>query len=304
MENKKQKRKGKFYAIISGLMYSLLGYFGVSIIKEGYSVENMSFWRFFIAAVFIFIIMLPKWRQIQTVNNVDVIKMLIVGAIFYGGCSMLYFVAAEYIGTGLAIVIFFTFPAFVLLINKFLYDIRITKNYIAAVGLIMIGLILLIDLKEAKADLFGIILSILTGILYAGYVVGGKQIKMPPLTSTFLACTGCFISALIFSINDGSFKIPTGISVWINILGISIISTAIPMLLLLEALRYISATKGAILSVLEPVFMVFVGVVFLQEKITFLQGLGVCVILSGSLITLISPQSFAKYKKNLLSLFN
>jgi drug/metabolite transporter (DMT)-like permease len=303
MENKKQKRKGKFYAIISGLMYSLLGYFGVSIIKEGYSVENMSFWRFFIAAIFILIIMLPNWRQIK-VDKVDAIKMLIVGAIFYGGCSMLYFVAAKYIGTGLAIVIFFTFPAFVLLINKFLYDIRITKNYIAAVGLIMIGLIFLIDLKEAKADLYGIILSILTGILYAGYVVGGKQIKMPPLVSTLLACTGCFIAALIFSINDGTFEIPKGLNVWIDILGISIISTALPMILLLEALRYISATKGAILSVLEPVFMVFIGVIFLQEKITFLQGIGVCVILSGSLITLITPQTFAKYKKNILSLFN
>ncbi len=301
MENKKQKRKGKFYAIISGLMYSLLGYFGVSIIKEGYSVENMSFWRFFIAAIFILIIMLPKWRQLK-VNKVDAIKMLIIGAIFYGGCSMLYFVAAEYIGTGLAIVIFFTFPAFVLLINKFLYGVRITKNYLAAVGLIMIGLVLLIDLKEAKADVMGIFLSILTGILYAGYVVGGKQIKMPPLTSTFLACTGCFISAFVFSINDGSFAIPKGINVWIDILGISIISTALPMLLLLEALRYISSTKGAILSVLEPVFMVFVGIMFLDEKISFLQGIGVAVILSGSLITLINPQTFAKYKNKLSSL--
>jgi drug/metabolite transporter (DMT)-like permease len=303
MENKKQKRKGKFYAIISGLMYSLLGYFGVSIIKEGYSVENMSFWRFFIAAIFIFIIMLPNWKKMK-VDKIDAMKMLVIGAIFYGGCSMLYFVAAKYIGTGLAIVIFFTFPAFVLLINKFLYGIRITKNYIAAVGLIMVGLVLLIDLKEMKADIMGIFLSILTGILYAGYVVGGKQIQMPPLTSTFLACAGCFISAFILSVNDGSFVIPQGFDVWIDILGISIISTALPMLLLLEALRYISSTKGAILSVLEPVFMVFVGIMFLGEKISLLQGFGVCVILSGSLITLISPQSFAKYKKNLISLFN
>ncbi len=296
MENKKQKRKGKIYAIISGLMYSLLGYFGVSIIKEGYSVENMSFWRFFIAAIFILVIMLPNWRKLK-VDKVDAIKMLIIGAVFYGGCSMLYFVAAEYIGTGLAIVIFFTFPAFVLFINKFLYGVRITKNYIAAVGLIMIGLVLLIDLKEAKADVMGIFLSILTGILYAGYVVGGKQIKMPPLTSTFLACTGCFISAFVFSISDGSFAIPKGVDVWIDILGISIISTALPMLLLLEALRYISSTKGAILSVLEPVFMVFVGIMFLDEKISFLQGIGVAVILSGSLITLINPQTFSKLKK-------
>ncbi len=296
MENKKQKRKGKIYAIISGLMYSLLGYFGVSIIKEGYSVENMSFWRFFIAAIFILIIMLPNWRQLK-VDKVDTIKMLIIGAVFYGGCSMLYFVAAEYIGTGLAIVIFFTFPAFVLLINKFLYSVRITKNYMAAVGLIMIGLILLIDLKEAKADVMGIFLSILTGILYAGYVVAGKQIKMPPLTSTFLACSGCFISAFVFSISDGSFAIPKGTNVWIDIIGISIISTALPMLLLLEALRYISSTKGAILSVLEPVFMVFVGIMFLDEKISLLQGIGVAVILSGSLITLISPQTFSKFKK-------
>ena len=303
MENKKQKRKGKFYAIISGLMYSLLGYFGVSIIKEGYSVENMSFWRFFIAAIFIFIIMLPNWKKMK-VDKIDAMKMLVIGAIFYGGCSMLYFVAAKYIGTGLAIVIFFTFPAFVLLINKFLYGIRITKNYIAAVGLIMVGLVLLIDLKEMKADIMGIFLSILTGILYAGYVVGGKQIQMPPLTSTFLACAGCFISAFVLSVNDGSFVIPQGVDVWIDILGISIISTALPMLLLLEALRYISSTKGAILSVLEPVFMVFVGIMFLGEKISLLQGVGVCVILSGSLITLISPQSFAKYKKNLITLFN
>ncbi len=113
----KNKSKGITYAILSAMCYGLIGYFGMSIINTGVSVENMSFWRFFVATIFVGLFVLPKIKNLGKTK--DIIKLFIYGGTTYAFTGVTYFYASEYIGTGLAIVIFFTFPIFVSIINFF-----------------------------------------------------------------------------------------------------------------------------------------------------------------------------------------
>lgn len=278
---------GMLYAILSGLLYGFLGYFGMSIIRDDISVTNMLFWRFLISTLFIALLLIPKFNKLQD-NPKELFKVFLYGIAFYSISSMIYFFASEYIGTGLAMVIFFCHPAIVLLINYLFYKTKITKIYYLAITLIFLGMCCLIDLHELKLDIFGIVLAILSAVLYAAYIVVSKRNTVSPLNSSFMVSLGCTVTCAVLSLMDNSLTVPKEMGVWLNILGIGILSTAVPILFLLLALKYIDSEKVAILSVLEPIFVVIFGILLLGETVSVLQLIGIITVLSAALLTMLS----------------
>lgn len=286
MHNLSNIHKGELYAIISGLMYGLVGYFGVNIINAGNSVGNMTFWRCFISAIIAVIIMLPRCNRLE-IKKSDSFKIFIYGAIFYGPCSMLFFYASSYIGTGLAMVIFFTYPAIVVLINRFLYKNPISKIYYISITVILVGMFFLADFGDTKFSIIGIILGLFSALGYGCYMVSSQNIvNVDPVLSTCVVSLGCAFAGIIAAMVQGAFSIPYEMSTWMNIFGMAIISTTLPILLLLEAMKYISSTKASILSVLEPVFVVIFGMILLGEQISLMQGFGVVIVLGGAMLAL------------------
>ncbi len=70
------EHKGALLAISSGLSYSLLGYFGVTIINEGLSINNMLFWRFIISSILIALIIIAKLNFIEVIPGAIVTMIL------------------------------------------------------------------------------------------------------------------------------------------------------------------------------------------------------------------------------------
>lgn len=144
---------GSLYAISSGLCYGFLGYSGVQLLNSNLSIANMLFWRFLVAAVFTFTILLFKSKNIfQPIAENP--KIIFYGIAFYGTSSITYFIGSSYIGTGLTMVVFFIYPAIVMLFNWILYQKRINKTYYLAFSMIIIGIFLLAELHELRLDFF------------------------------------------------------------------------------------------------------------------------------------------------------
>lgn len=282
-----KRYKGEIYATLSGLMYGLVGYFGIQIINDGHTIATMTFWRCITSALIAFIILKVRGYKLALYSP-DVLKVFIYGAVFYGPSSILYFYASQHIGTGLAMVIFFIYPAIVVIINRVLYKIHISPIYYISIATIVGGMVLLADLGKGEFDLFGIILGLLSSLGFGAYVALCKTVeKIDPITSTFVVCLGCAFAGIIFAlVGDRTFSIPCTMSSWIDIVVFSLVSTTLPILLFLESIKYISSTKASILSVLEPIFVIAFGVLLLDEKINFVQCLGVLIILVGAVIAL------------------
>ena len=278
--------KGELYAAISGLMYGLIGYFGVQIINAGNTISNMSAWRYIVASIIAAMIFFSKNKKI-TINKSDLFKIFIYGAIFYAPCSMVFFYASEYIGTGISMVIFFTYPAIVILLNRMLYKTQINRLYYLSIAIIFLGMILLADFSDAQLNMIGIIFALFSALGYGCYITACQNISnTDPVLSTCVVSMGCAFAGIVFAIYQGTFYIPSGAITWLNIIGMASICTALPILLLLEAMKYISSTKASILSVLEPVFVVIFGMILLNEQISTMQGLGVVIVLGGALLAL------------------
>lgn len=280
------KNKGPFYATLSGLFFGLIGYFGLNVMRAGISVDTMLFWRFFVSSFFIFILLIPGLKNIKA-DPKEMLKLSFYGAIFYGSCSILYFLATEHIGSGVAMVIFFTYPAIVMLINSIFYRLKVTKIYYIALLVIFVGMICLVNGGPLSFNFIGIALAFLAALLYALYLIISKNSPLPPLLATFLITFGAMLICLVSALASGNFLIPTTFAIWFNILGIGIICTALPIVFLLKGLKHISSLQAAILSVLEPVFVLIFGITLLGEQINLIQALGVTILLIGALLTLL-----------------
>ena len=275
-----------FYAALSGMLYGSLGYFGMKILQqEQTTVSAMLFWRFFATSILFLVLLLPSLRALQF-NFKEAFYAFSGGALFYVGSAAFYFFAVEYIGIGLSMVLFFTYPVMVSILNWLFHSHKATLYDYISFLCIIVGSILLVDLANITFDMYGIGLSLLGALSYALYMVFSKrQIKsLGPLLSSFLVSAGSTVLFFLLTQWEGSFFISTEAITWVNIVGIGLISTALPMLLLLLALKHIGSTKASIVSVLEPVISVFVGILAFGETVTFLQGIGVVAILSGALI--------------------
>ncbi|MBA2652236.1 MAG: DMT family transporter [Tatlockia sp.] len=281
------KNNGAFYATLSGLFFGLIGYFGISVIQENISVPNMLFWRFLISSLFIFFLLLPQLNSLKK-TPIETLKVILYGLSFYGSTSIFYFMAAKYTGSGLAMVIFFTYPALVMLFNYILYKQKINRIYYLALFIIFIGMLCLVSGSQYTFNFLGLGFGLLSAVLYALYIIVSKNSTLAPLVSTFWVSLGSALICLVAALLQDSFRVPGQLSVWLNILGIGIICTALPIVLLLKGLKHISSLQVSILSVLEPVFVVIFGILLLGEKINLTQGLGILVLLSGALLSLLS----------------
>ena len=281
------KNIGAFYATLSGLFFGLIGYFGVSVIQENISVPNMLFWRFLISSLFIFFLLLPQLGNLK-LTAIETLKVFIYGLIFYGSTSTLYFLSAEYTGSGIAMVIFFTYPALVMLINYLLYKQKVNRIYTLSLLIIFIGMLCLVKGSRYTFSFMGLGFGLLSSLLYAVYIIVSKKSPLAPLVSTFWVSLGAAMSCLAVALVHHSFIVPEKLSIWLNICGIGIICTALPIVFLLKGLKNISSLQASILSVLEPVFVLIFGIILLGEQVNLIQGLGILVLLSGALLSLLS----------------
>lgn len=284
---KSQEQKGALYAILSGFLYGFIGYFGLSAMNGNLSASTMLFWRFLIASILIFIILLPQFKKV-TDSYKNMLIAFMSGAVYYGISTLLYFYSSRYIGSGLAMVIFFTYPVIIMLLNCFFYGQLIPRIYYLATAIILIGMLLLMDMNEMAFDLSGILFGLASAFFYACYLISSKRNKMSPNVSTLMVCLGCMTTSLVVSCFENTFAVPLSVPVWINLFGIGIIATVVPILLMLHSLNYINSEKASILSVLEPVFVVIFGVLLLGEELKPWHALGMVFVLAGALLTLFS----------------
>jgi len=275
---------------ISGILYGFLGYMGTKIIDENLSIPMMLFWRFLVAGLWMSLFFAKKQLKNKKLARADkrtLCYTFLFGAIGYSGSCGFFFMASQYTGTGVAMVIFFSYPIAVALCNCFLHKEAMKIGTGISLLAITLGLFLLRDSTNHPISLVGILLGVLAALSYAFYVIGSKRFSSLNVDSTLLTMVVCFSCAFIFcllAVADHSFVVPHSLRTWGYILGLGIFVTALPIQLMLEGLKHISSMRASIISVLEPLVTVLVGILLLNESISSIQLLGVIILLGSTIL--------------------
>ncbi len=288
--------KANLYVIASGILYGFLGFLGTNIIQNHISLSNMLFWRFLVAGCWMLIFSAKRNYQVNIFaksNKGILFFMFMLGAIGYAGASGFYFIASRYTGTGIAMVIFFCYPIMVLLFAWLAQGKKITIGTMVTLITLIVGLYLLQDSKKHVLSLVGIFWSILAALSYAIYVIGSKKyssLKIDSSLLTIMVCFGCACIFFIFAIFTHSLFFPWSIRAWIFLLALGILATAVPIQLMLEGLKHVSSMRASIISVLEPLVTLLVGILLMHEPVSGLQLFGAFIVLAGTMLVLFQSE--------------
>lgn len=282
-------KRGILLTALSGILYGSIGYFGSTLMANGLTLYEMLMWRF-LASTVCLIPVLPficSYSDIRK-HSLALLQLVGLGIIFYGAGTGFYFAAGQSIGTGLAMVIFFTYPIFVVGMSGFSEKKRPSQWVILALLMIVLGCALIAfgSHGDAKLELFGIGLAFISGMSYGSYILTSKKAsrQISPILSTFAVCVGSTITFLPNIYMSGNFYWPATSDIWLLITLFGSIGTALPVLLLLAGMKRISATQASIISVLEPVTVLAVGAMVLGELVTTLQVIGAVTILASAIV--------------------
>lgn len=191
--------------------------------------------------------------------------------------NLIFYMAIKRIPLGLGVTIEFVGPLFLALVLS-----RKVLDLLWAL-LACTGILLIVPWGTGEVDLLGVLLAFLAGVFWAVYIVmGGKVSKV--MDSKDAVSTGMLIAALFiipFAIWDGQLLKITPL-LFLQGLGVAILSSALPFSLDMIALKQLPAKTFSILTSLQPAFAALSGLLFLQENLSFLQWISIaCVVMAS-----------------------
>lgn len=290
MQNSPKIIRASFLVALSALLYGFLGYLGTTAMEGHISISTMLFWRFLIAGVWMSFFVGKNYftQEMLRVKPAVLLFVFFIDALGYAGSSGFYFIASQYIGTGLAMVIFFSYPLLIVLATWLFQRKKLNKATALTLLGMFIGLVLLRDSSDHAFSFMGLFFSLAAAAFYAFYVISSKKISAKLIMdSNMLTLVVCFGSALIFliiSLMTHSLVFPHSLKNWLWLLSLGILATALPIQLMLEGLKYLSSMKASIISALEPIVTLIMGVFILKESVSHLQIVGGILILSAALL--------------------
>jgi drug/metabolite transporter (DMT)-like permease len=272
-----------FAVALSGITFGTIGYSGTYLLSIGMSVSQMLFWRFFIPAFALFFLLKGQLSKGQFASRKikAFVSCFLLGAATYSVSTSCFFSAIPYIGSGIAMVMFYAFPILVALLNWLIDGKKLSLLESIAIAMMIPGIILLADVNALQLNTYGILLGVGSAFFYGIYFYASKKTgeNLPPILASFAVCLGNAVFFATLCLLNNELSLPQTRMVWMQCLGFGIIGTLLPLWLLFVGLKTVPVTKAALISILEPITTVIIGVIVLEEKLSLSQTLGVVLML-------------------------
>lgn len=283
-----QQLKGVLLIILSALCFGAMAPLAKIIYGFDIAPSFLLSIRFFIASILLWsYIKLSKQRINYRLTREQGLLLLVIGGGVYFTLSILYFNAIRYIPVSLSVLIFYTFPFMVNLFAFFVLKEKINFWQLCALVMAFAGLILSVSLGDVTFNYLGVLLSLLSAVGYAAYMLllGIKKIStvdsvaVAAYSNSFTA-----VSFFIYSLSIGELHASMPWQGWSALAFIAVFSTAIAILTLSKGIRLIGAAKASIVSTVEPIEGVLLSFLLLGETMNLTQGIGMVMILSAIVI--------------------
>lgn len=147
------------------------------------------------------------------------------------------------------------------------------------------GIFMLYQTEDGTTlNIKGVLFVLLSASSYAIYLVYVNHSILKDMATLKLTLYVLIFGLLVyFSISNFGRELstPSHWYMWFNLLGLAVLPTAISFYCTTQAIMYIGSTPTAILGALEPLTAVLLGIVLLQEPITFRILTGMIMIIMG-----------------------
>ncbi|EKU48852.1 EamA family transporter [Brevibacterium casei] len=228
-----------------------------------------------------------RWAEVRSSWR----TVLIYGLVSMAGVQGFYFVAVEHLTVAVALLLEMTAP--MLIVFWIWARTRTRPATVTFIGVVisMIGLLLVLNLRGASISILGVVMALAAAVCLASYfLVSAKDtITVPPVALTGL---GMGVGALVMGVVVLIGVMPWGATVhdvdfggvqasWVLPMALIVLFTAGAYITGILGLRYIGATVGSFVNLIEVPFSVAVAWLLLAEMPAPIQLFGGVFILGG-----------------------
>lgn len=281
-------------ALGAGTFYTLLaaaGFAAVSILTSlataaGLTLATVLAWRYTLSAV-----VLVGWVGARQYKRIRPNEMLALVALGGGGQALLVFVALSalaYIPAATLAFLFYTYPAWVALVQAVRGAERLDGRRALALALSFAGIGVMVGLPAASPgaealDWRGIALALGAAVIYGAYIPMMRALAKdhPVAPVSAYGKIGSALAFLVLAVSDGSFTYEMSAATWGVIAALTIFSTVLPGVFFLMGLVRLGPVRTAIVSTVEPFLTALLGVVVLSQALTLPTILGGALIVAA-----------------------
>jgi len=281
--------KGYLFALVSALTYGMIPLFMIPLKKWGFfSVDTALFYRFLIAAILILGYLVFYQKESVKINLKEGIIFSILG-LFYALSAEFLFIAYDFLSPGIASTIFFIYPIMVALILGIFFKEKITLATTISLVIVVVGVGVLSIKDNFEINYIGLFVSLLGALMYALYmiIVNKTKIKASGVKVSFYSMVFASLFFLVKTLVLGNNVAIPSLKIGTHLALFSLITTALSVVSLVYAIKYIGSTPTAIMGAVEPVVAVMISVGLFGEALTFSLIAGVIIIISGVLIDVV-----------------
>jgi drug/metabolite transporter (DMT)-like permease len=206
--------------------------------------------------------------------------------------NLAMFIAFVRIEIGLALLVFYLYPAFVAVASVLWFGDRLDALRWSALGLSMLGLVLTLagSGELGGIDSLGIGLAFMAAMAQAFYVLAARHgfARIPPVESAAITMGGAGLGYVVIALVIGQL-VDLGAplasaAAFVPVALAGVIGAAIPTLCFITGIRLLGAPRAAIVATLEPVVGVALAAWLLNEQPTLIQVVGGILILLAAVL--------------------
>src|SRR6185369_2785721 len=160
------KNRGAWFIVASAAGFASLGILIKCAFAGGANISTILAGRFLIAALFLLLFLRVRRTSI-IISPRSTVQLILMGAVGYGGMSMLYANAIHYLPASLTSMLLYTYPALVTVLAVLVGDERFFLQKGAALLICSAGLVLLLGVSFDGARLEGVLSVLGAAVIYS-----------------------------------------------------------------------------------------------------------------------------------------
>ena len=285
------KTKGLTFGILAGFIYGFTPILGKLTYLEGSNPISLTFYRNLLSIPFFFAML--KYNNIPLKVEKRQAKKLSLLGFLASATALCLYGSYNYISVGMSTTIHYIYPVLVTAACIIIFKDKISRDKVVSLILSTIGIALFF---EGSINITGLFMAFLSGVFFAAYLLFMDKSKLNtiyPFKITFY--TAVFSSAylFIFGIISKNIVFTMTFKGWFFTILVAIFVSFLANTFVALGVKYVGPTVTSIVGMLEPITSIVMGIMFLNEPVTFRNILACVLILLGVLIV-----TLAKDKNN------
>ncbi len=294
-----RRRPGVGYAMVvsAALLFALNGTVSKVVLQSGISSLQLTQVRATGAFLGFAIVLALARRGSLRLTRRELPYLVVFGIAGVAFVQWLYFVSISRLPIGIALLIEYIAPILIAVWAWAVFKEPVRRRLWAALVLALAGLSLVVEVWSGLSlDGLGVAAALAAAVAYAVYVLMAERaVKRRDPAS--LTCYGFLFAALFWAAVQPIWRFPAGrlddsvsllanlerfaLPIWLLMLYIVVAGTMATFLLVVAALRHISATRVGIVAMLEPVAASGVAFLWLGESLGVAQRAGGAIVLAA-----------------------